>query len=227
MTREDQIKKAAEIIAYGCSDELKAALIKDFPELAEDEDERTRKELLKEIEFIIPHDDETDSEGLILPSYHARIDRYKSYLEKQKEQKPAECIEFDNEFKNQVSHLLASVLNNEWEYDKEFVEYAAQQLLGYAKHEIQSAEWSAEDERMLSRCIKSVECSKMFAETETFKEAKGKEIDWLKSLRPQSHWKPSEEQMKALENVIKCELSAGLHTRAKILQTLQNDLKKL
>lgn len=40
-----------------------------------------------------------------------------------------------------------------------------------------------------------------------------------------AHWKPSEEQMKALENVIKCELSAGLHTRARILQTLQNDLK--
>ena len=59
-----------------------------FPELKESEDERIRKELLEEIEFIIPHDDETDSEGLILPSYHARIDRYKSYLEKQKEQKP-------------------------------------------------------------------------------------------------------------------------------------------
>lgn len=52
----------------------------------ESEDEKIRKELLEEIEFIIPHDDETDSEGLILPSYHARIDRYKSYLEKQKEQ---------------------------------------------------------------------------------------------------------------------------------------------
>jgi len=50
---------------------------------------------------------------------------------------------------------------------------------------------------------------------------------FVKSLRPQPHWKPTEEQMKALENVIKCELSAGLHTRAEILQTLQNELKKL
>ena len=54
----------------------------------ESEDEKIRKELLKEIEFITPRDGETDGEGLILPSYHARIDRYKSYLEKQKEQKP-------------------------------------------------------------------------------------------------------------------------------------------
>lgn len=59
-----------------------------FPELKESEDEKIRKELLKEIEFITPRDGETDGEGLILPSYHARIDRYKSYLEKQK---PAEC----------------------------------------------------------------------------------------------------------------------------------------
>ena len=42
--------------------------------------------------------------------------------------------------------------------------------------------WSEEDERMLSRCIKSVESSKNFAETQTFKEAKDKEKDWLKSL---------------------------------------------
>ena len=44
------------------------------------------------------------------------------------------------------------------------------------------AEWSEEDERMLSRCIKSVECSKQFAESETFKKAKDAEITWLKLL---------------------------------------------
>ena len=52
-------------------------------------------------------------------------------------------------------------------------------------------------------------------------------VDWLKERFFNLHWKPSEEQMKALENVIKCELSTGLHTRAEILQTLQNELKKL
>jgi hypothetical protein len=55
---------------------------------------------------------------------------------KQKEQKPVECIEFDNEFEKQVSHLLASVLNGEWEYDEGFVKHAAQSLLGYAKNEL-------------------------------------------------------------------------------------------
>lgn len=74
----------------------------------ESEDERIRKELLEEIEFIIPHDDETDSEGLILPSYHARIDRYKSYLEKQKEQKPesCDCSRDEESYMNGIHHVL-------------------------------------------------------------------------------------------------------------------------
>ena len=51
-------------------------------------------------------------------------------------------------------------------------------------------EWSEEDERMLSRCIKSIESSKQFGDnSETFKKAKDKEMDWLenrlKSFRPQ------------------------------------------
>lgn len=66
-----------------------------FPELRESEDERVRNGLIGEIEFIIPHEDETDSEGLILPSYRARIDKYRTYLEKQKDQKPAEQ-DYDN-----------------------------------------------------------------------------------------------------------------------------------
>lgn len=97
--------------------------------------------------------------------------------------------------------------------------------------QMKSAEWSAEDERMLSRCIKSIECSKMFAETKTFKEAKDKEIDWLKSIRPQSHWKPSEEQMQSFEYFIKLwGNSNGQLEYIKVfndVKTLYNDLKKM
>lgn len=53
-----------------------------------------------------------------------------------KEQKPVECIEFANEFENQVSHLLASLMNGEWVYDKSFIKHAAQSLLEYAKNEL-------------------------------------------------------------------------------------------
>lgn len=43
-------------------------------------------------------------------------------------------------------------------------------------------EWSEEDERMLSRCVKSIESSKNFADSQTFKDAKDKEKEWLISL---------------------------------------------
>lgn len=146
----------------------------------------------------------------------------------QKEQKPAECIEFNNEFKNQVSHLLVSVLNKEWEYNKEFVEYAAQQLLGYAKHEIQPAEWSEEDEDMLNCCISSIEEAK--ENRYAYKETDGDtsydhEIAWLKSLRPS--WKPSEEQMYALGTVVKGVGEASVGSIAYNLKDLYEQLKKL
>ncbi len=162
-------------------DVLKKAV---FPELRESEDERIRKKCIA-----------------IISKWTTKEDRDEciAYLELQKEQKPAECIEFDNEFKNQVSHLLASVLNKEWEYNKGLVEYAAQQLMEYAKHEIQSAEWSEEDEDILNCCISSIEEAK--ENRYAYKETDGDtsydhEISWLKSLRPQ--WRPSEEQMEAL-----------------------------
>lgn len=59
-------------------------------------------------------------------------------------QKPVEYIEFDNEFKNQISHLLASVLNKEHDYTEGFVKYVSQSLLEYAKNELKSAEWNEE-----------------------------------------------------------------------------------
>ena len=54
---------------------------------------------------------------------------------KQGEQKHVKCIKFTNEFENQVSHLIASVLNGEYDYNEGFIKHAAQSLLEYAKKE--------------------------------------------------------------------------------------------
>lgn len=54
-----------------------------FPELAESEDERIRKELIEQVAYIIPNDDEVDSEGDALSTYQKRIDKYRAWLEKQ------------------------------------------------------------------------------------------------------------------------------------------------
>lgn len=220
----------------------------------ESEDEKIRKELLEEIEFIIPHDDETDSEGLILPSYHARIDRYKSYIEKQKEQKPKmiqwtgknlkEVIDFTGksprfdewfksweDFENYVhthNDILKLFCEDGSHYEVPVGAWIVKTPDGYNTPSsfrfIQKpTEWSETDKLHLNNAI-------LVAKKEWG--VNSYTARFLESLRDNykkcnSHWKPSEEQMKALENVIKCELSAGLHARAEILQTLQNDLKEL
>lgn len=97
------------------------------------------------------------------------------------------------------------------------------------KHKEQKpVEWSEEDERMLSRCEKSIEFSKQFADSDTFKKAKDNEIDWLenrfKSLRPS--WKPSEHQMTILK-AVKEYVGRGSGYWGEALGSLIDDLEKL
>lgn len=51
-------------------------------------------------------------------------------------------------------------------------------------------------------------------------------VDWLKSLQPQPHWKPCEEQLKALKSAC-CYSSVLSETTIKNLYTLLDELKKL
>lgn len=79
-------------------------------------------------------------------------------------------------------------------------------------------EWSEEDERNLNDAI-------LFIETGTYSLDKDNLINWLKSLRPQSTWKPSDEQMKALDEVYKTHGANNVCRR--VLFNLMNDLKQL
>jgi len=79
------------------------------------------------------------------------------------------------------------------------------------------AEWSEEDETMLKTIISD------------FSRGCGSSIgqeQWLKSLSPQSHWKPSEEQMNALSTAKNSHFDLSYKTKD-ILESLYNDLKKL
>ena len=44
---------------------------------------------------------------------------------------------FDTEFEKQVSHLIASTINKEYEYTSDFVKWTANTLLNYAKNELE------------------------------------------------------------------------------------------
>ena len=269
MTREEAIK---EIKSWDFLEGKEIEAIHTLiPELAESEDERIRKELLEEIEFIIPHDDETDSEGLILSSYHARIDRYKSYLEKQKEQKPAEWSD-TNElvFQDICKHLqeegysgwvlLLNALRNEefqpkqeWsEEDKKTIDDAYCWLCEYAGSLIQKnygkssmlygianklkslhfhpkQEWSDEEKEILDNILSHYVL--IDKPTDANGIPKEKYISLIKSIRfdtyknCNNHWKPSEEQMDALKELIDDANRAGWVTPGAI--ELYEQLKKL
>lgn len=90
---------------------------------------------------------------------------------------------------------------------------------------VKPAEWSEEDEKILKNIILDLIEFRNYETDEELISAYKDEIVWLKSLRPQPHWKPSEEQMDALIDA-KTRMSCDGGFPA-ILQTLIEDLKKL
>ena len=89
-------------------------------------------------------------------------------------------------------------------------------------------EWSKEDERNRQEAIRILSDA-----ADSYTEGSGgyapswaKCIPWLKSLRPQNHWKPSEEQMKALDEYIYAK-EPNTQKYAKAVLSLYHDLKAL
>lgn len=77
--------------------------------------------------------------------------------------------------------------------------------------------WSEEDEKMLNSFLHKVEVCNLLSNNEY-----AWIINKLKSLKPQPHWKPSEEQMDALNSA-----RWNVPFKIEILDSLYNDLKKL
>lgn len=104
--------------------------------------------------------------------------------EKQKEQKPVECIEFDKEFENQISHLIVSVLNGEHKYNKDFVKYVAQSLLGYAKNELKPDEWSKR-EKLFMKALQTSNAQIGQLIEENYKLKEQKDLDKMIVVSPE------------------------------------------
>ena len=85
-------------------------------------------------------------------------------------------------------------------------------------------EWSEEDEQHIDSLLKRLDalCRNKFERTRF---AISEDRDWLKSLRPQNRWKPSDEQMEALDWQVE-NTSVG-SWQYKATKELMVDLKKL
>jgi len=195
---EEALKRAKELYD-ACNFLTKQQMGIVFPELKESEDERMMREfndwLCEEIEWRT-NDLRDEKDRRTLNMLCYVLTKVKDWLEKQKEQKP-----------HRVAVDTCEAIDKVREFDEQM------------EKEKKPAEWSEEDERFVRDTIAAVEAF--------YSEGCGQEelVSWLKSLRPQPHWKPSEEQMDALKDAL--EVMPEYVKPKCTLEGLYDDLKKL
>lgn len=140
--------------------------------------------------------------------YEARIEGNKVVIEPKSEDEEFARIILDLPFKHEA--------------DRKFVRAYLEKLKAQ-----KPAEWGEEDEKMRNNLIEFL--IRLSANTRTdstsINYSYPREIAWLKSLRPRSCWKPSEEQMEWLESAVKLSTDKpGIHG---IILSLYEQLKRL
>jgi len=99
----------------------------------------------------------------------------------------------------------------------------------------QKPDWSKEDEERIKQICEDLKCGlENFRSGKNvkglhFEEIINSNINWLKSLNPQPQWKPTEEQMEALNVVCKCYYIVHIlsNNDYEKIKSLYSDLKKL
>lgn len=218
MERSEAIEIVREYYPSSGKD-LNEALETLIPELKESEDERIRKGLITYFnDFTLPTFGGLDPKKILV------------WLEKQGEQNPATC-KVEPKFK--VGDVIVEIKPNgycppvrikyidEGAYScksddgKRFLSFPIISQDEYKLVEQNSA-WSEEDEVKLRDVIRLVE------QGAPVQSIRDHYTNWLKSLRPQNTWEPSDEQMAALNDAI-----SSRDIKYDILSGLWKDLKKL
>lgn len=200
-----------------------------FPELKEDKQEV----IIKRIKLCL---EESVHAGTIR-DYEA--EEAVAWIEKHKEQKPAEWSE---DFQENIRILLHNKLT--WHSDdgkmssavliddktlKDIISgiwfYVGKEALKYPNKELSQPEWSEEDEKMKQRILTHL--YSFIYPNSLYAEDASECISWLKSLRPQPRWKPSEEQMKIFNEAIEHYSKYWDSEDIKILCSLYDELSKL
>ena len=202
---EQKAKRYDEILARA-KDANMPHYMKEFvdyliPELKETEDERLRKCLKRLINGL------TEEHFL---RCGASVNEIHAWLEKQCEQKPTE---WSGEDKNMIENIFETIDA----YYYLFPNYEEKlSWLKSLKERVQPKQvWSEEDEQMINDIIEAID--KQYAVSD-YQEM----VTWLKSIKYRYSWKPSDEQMEALDDVI-----SARDFKYVILFELWKNLKKL
>jgi hypothetical protein len=258
MNYKEKLEEAKRLYETANADQ-KYVLESLFPELAESEDERIRKALRERIIRYDPNNEILiKEEGISQRQFIAWLEKqgnankeyWRGYregkqeilykyaeLEKQEqnpqiatstEAKEALYDKLDNHTYSFEDMYEASKQCYDSKYNKD--EYCHEQSFKWgfqegAEWREQKTAWSEEDDFNLQCCVDKIKYDKDNGRIGRNREL----LIWLKSLKPRSQWRPSDEQIKVLEffipYVTKC--SIVLEKSKGTLLSLLSDLKKL
>ena len=241
------VSKLRDFISQGVNPLITRADVQDFfPELKESDDEKIRKTITAVIGC---YDSENSyfkevskkkciawlekqgriiKENLLLPfkeydKLMESINRQKKegyeagykqgLIDSKSDQKPAEWSKDDEDNLNSAIYYIRREPYRAYDVEP-IVEW-----LRVLKDRVQQ-EWSEEDEK----AIGIIEIALRHPYDMDGKWDREFASNWLKSLRPQNHWKPSELQLKALKNAMDIEMNNEIYIQ---LAELYNNLKKL
>jgi len=164
-----------------------------FPELAENEDEKIRKEIT---EFL-----KRASGGFLDATTHCKtFGKWLTWLEKQGEQKTTDKVEPKFKAGDVIRHkeqgFTCKIIAVDTEY--RLSECSGTHLpfdFQDAYELVEQKPWSEEDEEIIRSIFLGIEA---YSPSIIYGNGKEKVLNWIKSLRPQNRWKPTEEQMRQL-----------------------------
>ena len=197
-----------------------------FPELKESEDEKIRRDIIRYLKKTSP-------------AIGENIEKMLAWLEKQGEQKPTDKVE--PKFK--VGDTIVEKDLDEYDYetikdikDGQYIftdgycmnidEQEGWQLVKTTVNKEQKSAWNEDDESMLQNILECLKNGWSKLPTDILKYE-----SWLESLKERYSWKPSEEQMTALNYVINLMASSESPTENdyyyNVFKDMRTHLKKL
>ena len=225
MTKEEAIKILKDFHDKSALFSVRTALETLYPELKESEDEKIIKILQEGVNNVL-QDQFCTNRGV-------SKEKVLSWLEKQGEQKPTQEIEpFEAEHGKYYYCIKDYFCGGRKQASKGDVVQALRGLpimglkdageyfLPVNSIKCNSA-WGEEDEEIVEEMIEYLE--ELYNRNRFSLDELNDKERWLKSLRPQSQWKPSDEQMSDLWNML-CECRPADH---QLLQDIYYGLKKL
>lgn len=209
-----------------------------FPELRESEDERIREWLIRLISTNGYRELESDpmpcnrmdilswlerqkcpSQREIDDAYLKEICDAKHEIEKQK---PVELGEVYEKIRREIIDTIHRAANDNGVHISECLENKYIAYLDMLK----PVEWSEEDEKHITSIIDIIRVYETSWLTDSeAEESMDKDIEWLKSLKPQNRWKPSDEQLTILLNASNGNYMSAYYRS--VLSELYRNLKEL